>query len=331
MLFGSCNFPCKKIYWVVVGCLLLISFWFLRNTIEIDEVATFRKANYSNLNRNYHVSKLISTLNCHDKPLHLLILVTSNVSSFERRETVRRTWGKDIHSYKNDDFRTFFVVGKSHDETEMAKLKKESDYFKDIIIGDYYEMFYNLPYKFETIFEWAYKHCLFKFLLKTDDDVFMNLSHLFKLLSDKNTPKQKLYTGRAQFYANVLRKGKYAVEYSDYAKRNYPPFVGGGAVIFSHDVVQAVIPYFSRPVFKLDDLYVAMLVANTGVKALHQKKFYTVESYCYYDGSAVALHFHDKSWKNASICTTELFYKMLADNVEDEFTRFHYIDRKQIL
>ena len=179
------------------------------------------------------------------------------------------------------------------------------------------------------IIEWAYKYCDFQYLLKTDDDVFVNLPNLYNLLDAKDFHQHtRLYLGRAQFYAPVLRKGKYAVTFEEYAKHNYPPFVGGGAVVFSHDVVESMILYFHRPPYKLDDIYIAMLIANTGVPTTHNSRFKLVESHCYWDGDALALHFHKKWWKNATVCMHELFYNMLAENVLNPFVNFHYIQNR---
>ena len=277
---------------------------------EIDYSFIFKEANYSNLNKSYHVSKLISKLYCHENALNLLIAVTSNISSFHRRNAIRLTWG-NINNFNNtEDFRVFFIVGKSHDNNTMNGLLKESNLFQDIILGDYYETFYNLPYKFETIFEWAYKYCDFQYLLKTDDDVFINIPNMLKLLNSDDTPKKNIYRGRAHFFVNVLREGKYAVTHKEYSKPNYPPFVGGGAVLFSPDVVQNVILHFFKSPFKLDDVYVCMLVVNAGVKATHQKEFHIAEKDCKFDVNALALHFSLRKKKNVTTCMMELFREM---------------------
>ena len=278
---------------------------------EIDYKTIFKETNYSKLNKNYHVTKLISEFNCHENPLQLLMIVTSNVSSFKRRETVRLTWGNQNYFNKTYDFRTFFVVGKSYDNDTMKKLRKEMEIYKDIILGDYYEKFYNLPYKFETIFEWAYKHCDFQYLFKTDDDVFINVPNLFKLLKKDDMPKKNVYKGRAQFFPKVVRKEKYAVTLKEYSEGNYPPFVGGGAVIFSHDVIEKLILHFFKLPFKLDDVYVAMLAANADVKATHSELFHTAEPYCKFNVDAIALHFDDRIKKKVTTCMMELFDKLL--------------------
>ena len=310
----------------VLGLLSIFLYLSNNSNNEFDYNIILKKAKYSNLDVNNHVSKLISTFSCSDKPLKLLIVVTSNISSFEQRKVIRVTWGKSIFSYKNQDFRTFFAVGKAHSAHMMNRLERESIIYKDIIKGDYHENYYNLSYKVETIFEWAYKHCKFDYLLKVDDDVFINLSQIFDLLSKEDTPKKKLYMGRVEFRTNVEREGKYAVAYEEYEKRHYPPYCAGGAVIFSHDVVEDVIPYFWTTPFKLDDIYLAILIANTGVKPKVETAFQLTESSCKYDDRAVALHF-SKRHKSIRSCMLELFYTMLSINVENTFVSFHYIPR----
>lgn len=314
----------RIVFLSIISVILFIICWIYFRDSEIDH-RIFKTANYSNLKANYHASKLISTFYCNDRPVRLVVMVTSNVSSFERRAVVRGTWGKSTFSHQNDDFRTFFAVAKSYDVDTMTRLKKESETYHDIVIGDFYETFYNCSYKFEIMLEWPYKYCKFDYLLKTDDDVFINISNLFKLLKKYGVGRKGIYTGRAQYSANVLRQGKYAVSYEEYSEAKYPPFIAGGAVIFSHDVVRAVIPYFFKTPFKLEDVYVSFLVANANVAPTHQPTVRLIERFCYYDDAAIALHFKDKLWKNATLCMVELFYKMLSENVQDEFIYYHYI------
>ena len=96
----------------------------------------------------------------------------------------------------------------------MQRLANETHQHKDIVMGDFYEKFYNLPYKFEMILEWAYKYCEFEYLLKTDDDVFVNLPNIYNLLdSPEFTQHTRLYLGRAQYYAHVLCLRKHVMSY----------------------------------------------------------------------------------------------------------------------
>ena len=159
-----------------------------------DKDVVFTVARYLNLELNRHVSKLISKFHCSIQPIKLLIIVTSQVSNFNRRQTIRNTWGKMLHKQVNNDFKTFFAVGISTDKEIMTKVKQEAELNKDIIFGDFNDTFYNLPFKVEAGFEWAYKHCSCDFYLKSDDDVFINLPKVFSLLR-KETKSKKLYLG----------------------------------------------------------------------------------------------------------------------------------------
>ena len=279
---------------------------------EFDQNRVYKSPNYKNLDKSTHFGKLESKFRCHAGKLKLLIVSTSNVSSFDRRRAIRETWGRG--HYKRGDTRTFFAVGKSYDRNTMKRLAVESHQHRDIIKGDFYEKFYNLPYKFEMILEWAYKYCDFEYLLKTDDDVFVNLHNIYELLDSQDIQHTRLYLGRAKYTSGAVREGKYAVTYEEYAKDRYPPFVGGGAVVFSRDVVESMVPFFHRPVYKLDDIYIAILIANTGVPTTHNERFKFVSEkkrLCHWDGDAITLHFQYR--KNVSSCMKKLYYNMLKE------------------
>lgn len=294
--------------------------------VELDDSIVFMKPNLSYLNLSFHASRLISNFNCSREHLRLLIVVTSNVSSAYRRNTIRMTWGRSLKQHQTNEFRTYFVVGKIDDQDTMNKLEKESKQHNDIIIGDYNEHFYNLSYKFETIFEWAYKYCSYDYLLKTDDDVFVNLPLVMDLLGHAKTPKNKVYLGLRHHHPRVARSGKYSVTYEEYAAKTYPDYCGGGAVIFSNDVVKNVIPYFQKSPFKLDDVYVGMLVYNSGCEPILNECFDLLDESCSFKNNSLATHstLHTRN-RN---CILKLYYSMLANSVDNLFARTHYIDAK---
>ena len=80
--------------------------------------------------------------------------------------------------------------------------------FNDIIYGDVYEHFLNLTFKIQMVFEWAVTYCKFEYLLKADDDVFVNIPSLLEFLRHKDTPKNKLYAGHVNYAGKVLPIGK---------------------------------------------------------------------------------------------------------------------------
>ena len=282
-----------------------------KESSKFDMDTIYSKANYSNLDHNHHVSKLISTFHCSIQPLKLLILVTTMVSSFSRRQIIRKTWGKTLHSHVNDDFKTFFAVGYSLDKDIMKKVKDESHLYKDIIFGDFTDIFYNLPYKVEAEFEWAYKHCAFDYYLKVDDDVFVNIPSVLLLIAQKNTPNKNFFVGNKHFSAPVMRHGKYRVTEEEYSTKIFQPFVSGGGFLVSNDVVKKLIPYFKKHPFKLDDVYIGMLAMNAGIALTHNNNFklYWIGN-CEYDKNAFV--FHITGVEDRESCMKQLFDSMIS-------------------
>ena len=77
--------------------------------------------------------------------------------------------------------------------------------------------------------ELASKYCDFEFLLKADDDIFVNPYKQMDYLAKPGTPKIKLYTGRCPQGGLPHRKGKYALSWEEYNKNRFPPFCDGPA------------------------------------------------------------------------------------------------------
>ena len=209
------------------------------------------------------------------KKVNLLILVTSSPARFQARAAIRDTWGTQRVVERNSkSWRTLFLLGQDKDNLTNIQIKEESELHKDLLIGLFTERFYNLPIKLMMAFEWASKMCEFAFLLKADDDVFVNVPNVFRFLDHDETPKTKLYSGWVHFEAHALRFGKYKVEKSEYPYKRYPRFVAGGGMLFSSDVIDALVPHFNmNHYFKLDDVYIGLLCLKIGVDATHHEEF----------------------------------------------------------
>ena len=289
--------------------------------VQLDYAKVYINPDYSKLNTNKHVTQLVSNFTCHTEHIKLLILVTSHTASSYRRENIRMTWGKRRYTHVGNDFRIFFVVGKVDNKETMKHLGEEANIHQDVIFEDFSESFYHLPYKVEAAFEWAYKHCSFDYLIKSDDDVFINLYQIFELINRKTVPVIRLYMGRCHFFAEVFRDGKYKVTFDEYEKSHYPDFCAGGAVVFSYDVIRGIIPYFQQKTFKIDDVYIGILVMNYGVSPIPEARFRLNAKSCTYLNDTIAHH----TAKDRS-CMQYLYYNMLVSNINNSFIRYHYID-----
>ena len=240
---------------------------------------------------NSHQTSLLTQTKC-PRDYTLLILVTSNISHFDRRTLIRNTWGDDkycdVYTWK-----VFFLVGRTADEDKLRRLSCEMDQFQDVIFGDTFEHFFNLTYKVQMGFEWSVKYCNYKYLLKADDDVFVNLPRLFSFLYDKETPRTKLYAGNVHYAAKVFRHGKYAVSKKEYWKKIYPRYCSGGGFILSRDVVELMTLEFDNVVpLKIDDAYVGELALASGIDVLHHDYFrmFENEAKCSYNSTFIVHH-----------------------------------------
>ena len=236
-----------------------------------------------------HRTKLLSTVIC-PNTLFLLILVSTNVGNFDRRRLIRKTWGAD-HSIKTK-WKTVFLLGRNSNNREMKTAMRESEIYGDIVHADYHEHFWNMSYKVAMGFEWSLKYCSFSYLLKSDDDVFVNTFGMMDFLSKYTTPKKKFYTGNVMTRSVVRRDGKYRVSPGEYnGTLYYKPYCSGGGYVLSRDVVEKIFSYFDvlKPL-KIDDAYIGLLADRAGVKAVKNPDFRMFEYKCKYKATTLVQH-----------------------------------------
>ena len=253
-----------------------------------------------------HRTKLLSTTVCPPNSVFLLILVSTNVGNFDRRQLIRKTWGADLSI--NTRWKTVFLLGKNSNEKEMEDVSKESQIYGDIVQADYQEHFWNMSYKIAMGFEWSVKYCMFHYLLKADDDVFVNTLGLMDFLTKHTTPRRKFYSGNILIGSVVLRDGRYAVSPEEYNETIYKPYCSGGGYVLSRDVVEKFLSYFdvSNPL-KIDDAYIGLLADRAGVKVTHNEDFRMYENKCEYKETTLVQH------PATGDCLTKLYNKMIED------------------
>ena len=142
----------------------------------------------------------------------LLILDSSAPANFERRYLIRQTRGADNNIVPQG--KTYFLLGQTRDTVRSDLLKKENRMYSDMIRADYYEHYWNQSLKIQMAFEWAARYCNFSYLLKADDDVFVNAKRLVDVLKLKTTPTKGLYMGQLHHNTFVQRDGKWGVSFS---------------------------------------------------------------------------------------------------------------------
>lgn len=77
-----------------------------------------------------------------------------------------------------------FVIGQSREVALHDKLREESVTYHDIVVADFVDSYRNLSYKALTAMHWIREYCKgAKYIVKTDDDVFINIFALDRFLN----------------------------------------------------------------------------------------------------------------------------------------------------
>uniref|UniRef100_A0A7M5TZN8 Hexosyltransferase n=1 Tax=Clytia hemisphaerica TaxID=252671 RepID=A0A7M5TZN8_9CNID len=232
-----------------------------------------------------------------EKEIFLTVLVISKPENFQRRRNIRDTWA---HSYE-DDFqklkgkhpfpngktystsdvvRVIFVIGQPNveDENLSSSLKEESRLSKDIVFGNMMENYRNLTMKTKLGLKWAFYECKTSYVLKTDDDVFVNPVVLVEWL--KKAPRKNLYTGWCNSNSPVDRKpnSKWYISHEVYQSTTFPPYCLGGGYLISSDVLASVIKLsYGRLLFPMEDLYVGLMIRELdGVQPRDERKHFNL-------------------------------------------------------
>ena len=221
-----------------------------------------------------HKTTLVTQRTC-ERYYFLLILVHSAPGYLDRRNNIRKTWALD-NTLKWPRWKTVFLVGQTRLSGESESLLKEDEDFGDLVRGAFYEDYQNQTYKIQMGFEWAVKYCEFSFLLKADDDVFLDPVGVISFLNEPTTPHKELYTGNLNTGTKPFRHegGRWSVTYEEYSEKFYHDYCSGFAFILSYDVVALFVEVLDLvPIFKIDDVYVGLLAKETGIRGLHTAGF----------------------------------------------------------
>lgn len=206
--------------------------------------------------------------------LQLLIMITSAPSHKDARMAVRQTWG---HYSLRRDVSIAFMLGSTSNASLNLDLNSEEYIYGDIIRGKFVDTYDNLTLKTISMLEWVDNYCPnVAFVLKTDDDMFINVSKLLAFLAKRNRSDRIIYGRLAKKWKPIRnKKSKYYISPQQYKPGVFPDFTTGPAYLIPSCVVHDLyVAALNHTYFKLEDVFVTGIVAHfINVKRFHVNEF----------------------------------------------------------
>ena len=197
----------------------------------------------------------------------LLVYIHTSPEHVERRDIIRRSWG-NVSLYLDGSVRRVFVLGQTANTTLRQQLDLEFRLHEDLLQEDFIDSYFNMTVKAVISLKWISSRCRYsRFVLKTDDDAFVNMFSLLEILSSKQlfnehgSERTLMCNWWTDHEVEVAREGKWNIHVNQWRYRNWPPFCQGLAFVMSTDlVIDLYRASFQVPFLRLDDLFLTGLV-----------------------------------------------------------------------
>ncbi|CAH1975051.1 unnamed protein product [Acanthoscelides obtectus] len=241
-------------------------------TYKIEEQRTFYPPSNRSFLRNtsdgYH-----KLLNIHFRYKHIpewcntsdryVIAVLSSPDHLENRNVIRLTWGQKALGIK-----VFFLIANTTDETLQLSINRETLAFRDIVQGDFLDSYKNLSYKHVMALKMVVDNCPnVKYLVKVDDDTFVNTPNLKKFLDqyDQNYGNSSNLLCNTMEYSPALRDGRWKVSVEMFPEEYYPKYCSGYFIIYPMAAISAIYRESQNENVKflwVDDAFVSGVLAG---------------------------------------------------------------------
>ncbi|ODM96713.1 Beta-1,3-galactosyltransferase 5 [Orchesella cincta] len=221
-------------------------------------------------------------LTCQDggAGLYLLFIVISSPDNVARRDVLRTTFHEmrqdwETQFFNNSSinmgsgnttklFQMLFFVGQTAENGISDGLRSEWERHGDVIVDDMQESYLNLTVKTLRMLKWALHNCAeANYLVKMDDDVYLNVPKLLTYLSTNGSPL--LVAGHRYNEVKVDRDptSKWYTPPGLWHREKFPVFVAGFCYIMG---MKAAAQMFAEsrhvPLFHLEDVFLSGIVGT---------------------------------------------------------------------
>ncbi|KAK9868651.1 hypothetical protein WJX84_001984 [Apatococcus fuscideae] len=203
-----------------------------------------------------------------------------------RRLAVREAWANKAQVPGISAAR--FIL--SEDE-RTPQVSKEIDVNGDVAFLDHKTNYKSILYKTYFVLEYAVTHYDVRFILKTDDDAFINvvplISQLKLLCETPGCKNERVYMGRMAQRSEVMLQPGHKWNNEAYLNHTglsqYPNYMMGGGYILSGDVATALVNINHRMSLKftpIEDATVAFWLMPIDLRHIDHPRFFTWAQPC---------------------------------------------------
>lgn len=184
-----------------------------------------------------------------------VIVVLSSPDHFFARDLIRQSYGSIKSANNVTILGVVFMLGISRgqelDTRKTTKLQDEIDEFGDIVLGDFIDTYRNLTRKTIMAYEWVTSYCReAQMVVKTDDDVFVNIFQLTKELS--SWPESDIFSTNiwCALHKNERtvkkRNSIYYASWLDFPSGEFPEHCAGVGYLTPMGVIDRIVDEISR-------------------------------------------------------------------------------------
>jgi len=157
-----------------------------------------------------------------------------------------------------------FIIGKADNEKQQLKIKGESNKYGDIIQELFVDTYENLTIKSLMLLKWFEQNChQTQYVMKTDDDMFINLHKLNDLVKTNQNPH--LLVGSLIRNAAPIRESRHKWYVPDHVfpERHYPNYLSGTGYVMSRMTASKLYEAsLDEQPFLMEDVFITGLLSQ---------------------------------------------------------------------
>jgi hypothetical protein len=165
-----------------------------------------------------------------------------------------------------------FFVGKLTTAQSMKRFKKEQWMYNDIIqLSSADDGYNNLLSKVTASMRWIVSHVRANYVVKVDDDVYLNLPELVRHIHLLRLPTIRVYVGKVVPFGSLpirLKGHKWEIPEDEFYGDKVPRHANGPCYMVSMDVADYIGRYqslTSQFVFRIEDIFMGTILSNIEV------------------------------------------------------------------